>query len=86
MNDFINFNLENVKEKLNTKILGREIIYLEEVESTQEYIKSNLRNNLKDRHNRDNRKTNKGSWELVHSRSSDIWDVEASLHYKLGQR
>jgi len=60
MNDFINFNLENVKEKLNTKILGREIIYLEEVESTQEYIKSNLRNNLKDRHNRDNRKTNKG--------------------------
>ena len=56
----MNFNLENVKEKLNTKILGREIIYLEEVESTQEYIKSNLRNNLKDRHNRDNRKTNKG--------------------------
>lgn len=42
MNDFEN----SIKEKLNTKILGRDLIYLKEIGSTQEYIKDNLRNKL----------------------------------------
>lgn len=50
MSDFA----DNIKEKLNTKILGRELIYLDEVGSTQEYIKSNLTNGLKERISCDN--------------------------------
>lgn len=34
-------NIEKIQEKLNTRILGRNIIYLEEIDSTQEYIKRN---------------------------------------------
>lgn len=32
-------DIEKIKEKLNTKILGINIIYLKEIDSTQEYIK-----------------------------------------------
>ena len=32
-----------IKEKLNTKFLGREIIYLEEIDSTQDYVKMQLK-------------------------------------------
>lgn len=32
-------NLEYIKNKLNTKYLGREIVYFEEIGSTQDYIR-----------------------------------------------
>lgn len=32
-------NIEKIKEKLNTKLLGKNMIYLKEIDSTQEYIK-----------------------------------------------
>ncbi len=59
MKDFINFDVESIKEKLNTKILGRDLIYLKEIYSTQEYIKDNLKNNLQERFSCDSRKPNK---------------------------
>lgn len=34
-----------IKEKLNTKFLAKEIIYLEEIDSTQDYVKEKAREN-----------------------------------------
>ena len=34
-------NVEKIKSKLNTKVLGRKLVYLKEVDSTQDYIKRN---------------------------------------------
>lgn len=34
-------NVEKIKSKLNTKALGRKLVYLKEVDSTQDYIKRN---------------------------------------------
>lgn len=33
-------NINKIKKNLNTKILGKEIVYLEEIDSTQDYIKT----------------------------------------------
>ena len=38
-------NYNEIKEKLNTKFLGREIIYLEEIDSTQDYVKEKAKEN-----------------------------------------
>lgn len=38
-------NLDEIKEKLNTKFLAKEIIYLEEIDSTQDYIKEKAKEN-----------------------------------------
>ncbi len=38
-------NLDEIKEKLNTKFIGREIIYLEEIGSTQDYVKEKAKEN-----------------------------------------
>lgn len=39
-------NLEKIKEELNTLFLGKELIYLKETTSTQDYIKTKLKENL----------------------------------------
>lgn len=36
-------NYDKVKEKLNTKFLGRQLIYLKEIDSTQDYVKMKIK-------------------------------------------
>lgn len=39
-------NINKIKEKLNTRFLGKDIKYLKEVDSTQDYIKRELKNGI----------------------------------------
>lgn len=53
-------NIEKIKSKLHTKILGKELVYLQEISSTQDFVKIKLEEGAEERIGGNCRETNKG--------------------------